>query len=105
MIELGSNDFMSFYISCVRAEKYVSEGVRWIYKGEGAGINTTFSQDLEPEYITIDDDDFTAYINLQVNANICNYAQKIEETKSISSQENMFSVSISKKFRNKNAFQ
>ena len=46
---------------------YVSRGVRWVWRGEGAGINNTFSQDLEPEYVTLDDAETKAYVALQVS--------------------------------------
>ncbi|XP_072174784.1 mesenchyme-specific cell surface glycoprotein-like [Diadema setosum] len=43
------------------AESYEERGVRYLYK------NTTFSQNLEPEYIAFSSDDRTAYISLQEN--------------------------------------
>ena len=48
-------------IYCFRADEYVSRGVRYIYR------ESTFSQDLEPEYIQISRDDTMAYIMLQVS--------------------------------------
>ncbi|XP_011675431.2 mesenchyme-specific cell surface glycoprotein isoform X2 [Strongylocentrotus purpuratus] len=44
-----------------RAAEYEAKGVRYSYK------NSTFSQNLEPEYVAISSDDSTAYIALQEN--------------------------------------
>nr|XP_006822392.1 PREDICTED: mesenchyme-specific cell surface glycoprotein-like [Saccoglossus kowalevskii] len=49
-----------------KADEYVANGVRWIYHGEGSGQMTTFSQDLEPESLTISEDEKTAYVVLQI---------------------------------------
>ena len=49
-----------------RADDYISRGVRWVWRGEGAGISNTFSQDLEPEYVALNKDESKAYISLQV---------------------------------------
>ncbi|XP_002739468.1 mesenchyme-specific cell surface glycoprotein-like [Saccoglossus kowalevskii] len=50
-----------------KADEYVANGVRWIYHGEGSGQMTTFSQDLEPESMTLSEDETTAYVVLQEN--------------------------------------
>ena len=49
-----------------RSSQYTARGVRWVYHGEGTSFNTTFSQDLEPEYLTLNADESVAYVVLQV---------------------------------------
>ena len=56
---------MLAYVS--RADEYIARGVRWVYRGEGANITTTLSQDLEPEYVTINGDESRAFITLEVS--------------------------------------
>ncbi|XP_022096908.1 uncharacterized protein LOC110982645 [Acanthaster planci] len=57
-------DFTSFN---ARASDYVARGVRWPYRGQLSENLTSFSQSLEPEYITINKDATKAYICLQEN--------------------------------------
>jgi hypothetical protein len=45
----------------------VRRGVRWAYHGERSGERTRFSQDIEPEWISLSPDEKTAYITLQEN--------------------------------------
>ncbi|XP_053390949.1 uncharacterized protein LOC128553792, partial [Mercenaria mercenaria] len=52
-------DFEKFNTRYTELEK---TGVRWIYKGD----NNTFSNDIEPEYISFNVDESKAYIALQV---------------------------------------
>lgn len=49
-----------------RAQDYLGRGVRWVWRGDGSGQINTFSQDLEPESVVINEDDTLAYIILQV---------------------------------------
>nr|UYM80485.1 shell protein 1 [Terebratalia transversa] len=49
-----------------RALEYKRRGVRWIYEGIPED-RTTFSQDLEPEYVTLSKDETKAYVVLQEN--------------------------------------
>nr|XP_054768930.1 mesenchyme-specific cell surface glycoprotein-like [Lytechinus pictus] len=63
-----------------RAAEYEARGVRYPFK------NSTFSQNLEPEYVAISSDDSTAYIALQENNAIAviNIAEeRIEEIYSL----------------------
>lgn len=47
--------------------EYLRNGVRYIFRGDqSANVETTFSKDLEPESVAIDQDDRYAYISLQV---------------------------------------
>lgn len=51
-----------------RVLEYVVKGVRYIFRGDtAAGIQSTFSQDLEPESVVIDNNGRYAYISLQEN--------------------------------------
>ena len=59
--------YLLWYVSSYRGEDYVAKGVRWPYRGEISSVPSTFSQNLEPEYITLNKDDTIAYIALQVN--------------------------------------
>nr|UYM80488.1 shell protein 2B [Novocrania anomala] len=61
---LKTADFRAFDS---RADEYVARGVRWVYRGQGTNNATRFSQDLEPEYITLSKDESMAYIALQEN--------------------------------------
>eukprot|EP00057_Strongylocentrotus_purpuratus_P018885 XP_011673359.1 PREDICTED: mesenchyme-specific cell surface glycoprotein [Strongylocentrotus purpuratus] len=50
-----------------RADDYVARGVRYSYRGQLDGVNHTFSQNLEPEYITYNYDDTKAFVALLKN--------------------------------------
>ncbi|CAG2224927.1 unnamed protein product [Mytilus edulis] len=51
-----------------RVNEYLRNGVRYIFRGDqSANVETTFSKDLEPESVAIDQDDRYAYISLQEN--------------------------------------
>ncbi|XP_052101359.1 mesenchyme-specific cell surface glycoprotein-like [Mytilus californianus] len=51
-----------------RVNEYIRNGVRYIFRGDqSANVETTFSKDLEPESVAIDQDDRYAYISLQEN--------------------------------------
>ncbi|XP_071946080.1 mesenchyme-specific cell surface glycoprotein-like [Antedon mediterranea] len=47
--------------------EYESKGVRIPYKGALSSGTTTFSQSMEPEYITLNSDESLAYVTLQEN--------------------------------------
>lgn len=48
-----------------RFDELAESGVRWIYRG--VNNSNTFSNDIEPEYITFNTDQSKAYISLQVS--------------------------------------
>ncbi|XP_062575707.1 mesenchyme-specific cell surface glycoprotein-like [Saccostrea cucullata] len=51
-----------------RVTDYINNGVRYVFRGDhSAGIVNTFSQDLEPESVTISNDDRFAFISCQRN--------------------------------------
>uniref|UniRef100_A0A8W8IAW7 Choice-of-anchor I domain-containing protein n=7 Tax=Magallana gigas TaxID=29159 RepID=A0A8W8IAW7_MAGGI len=51
-----------------RVVDYITNGVRYVFRGDhGAGIVNTFSQDLEPESVTISNDDRFAFVSCQRN--------------------------------------
>ncbi|XP_072036605.1 mesenchyme-specific cell surface glycoprotein-like [Amphiura filiformis] len=50
-----------------RADEYETKGIRRGYKGEISSMPSTFSQSLEPEYVTFNEDESKAYIALQEN--------------------------------------
>ncbi|KAK3096541.1 hypothetical protein FSP39_001143 [Pinctada imbricata] len=53
-----------------RSEEYVAKGVRYIYRGNhtiNPPIVNTFSRDLEPEAVTLSNDDRYAFISLMEN--------------------------------------
>ena len=51
-----------------RVNDYVNRGVRNVYKGQISTRNVpTFSQDLTPEYIVLNEEGTKAYVCLQVN--------------------------------------
>ncbi len=62
-----SNIHLNFTSFNTRALDYFARGVRWPYRGELSENPTTFSQSIEPEYITLNTDDTKAYICLQDN--------------------------------------
>ena len=45
-----------------RFQELAQTGVRWVYRGG----NTKFSDDLEPEYVTLNDDQTKAFVGFQV---------------------------------------
>lgn len=50
-----------------RVVDYITNGVRYVFRGDhGVGIVNTFSQDLEPESVTISNDDRFAFVSCQV---------------------------------------
>merc|ERR1712179_75067 len=58
-------DFTSFNN---RAQEFVNRGVRWVFRGDrDENLLNTFSQDLEPEDITISPDDRFAFISFKEN--------------------------------------
>uniref|UniRef100_A0A8W8IAW3 Choice-of-anchor I domain-containing protein n=3 Tax=Magallana gigas TaxID=29159 RepID=A0A8W8IAW3_MAGGI len=51
-----------------RVVDYITNGVRYVFRGDhGVGIVNTFSQDLEPESVTISNDDRFAFVSCQEN--------------------------------------
>ncbi|XP_062575708.1 mesenchyme-specific cell surface glycoprotein-like [Saccostrea cucullata] len=51
-----------------RVVDYINNGVRYVFRGDhSAGIVNTFSQDLEPESVTISNDDRFAFVSCQEN--------------------------------------
>ncbi|XP_061168866.1 mesenchyme-specific cell surface glycoprotein-like [Saccostrea echinata] len=51
-----------------RVTDYINNGVRYVFRGDhSAGIINTFSQDLEPESVTISNDDRFAFVSCQRN--------------------------------------
>ncbi|XP_077998497.1 mesenchyme-specific cell surface glycoprotein-like [Glandiceps talaboti] len=50
-----------------RTEEYVARGVRAPLMGQLTFVPSTFSQNMEPEYAALNEDDTTAYIVLQEN--------------------------------------
>ena len=74
-----------------RVVDYITNGVRYVFRGDhGAGIINTFSQDLEPESVTISNDDRFAFISCQVFIRVKNiFYFKCEQGKSISLFENV----------------
>ena len=58
-------------LSChCRAGEYVQKGVRWVCSGNTGDSNepiNTFSQDMEPEYVSMNEDDSIAFVVLQVS--------------------------------------
>ncbi|XP_078679646.1 mesenchyme-specific cell surface glycoprotein-like [Branchiostoma floridae x Branchiostoma belcheri] len=79
LIDFGSEDIGSVITPDVRTadfrkfdalgDFYESSGVRWLLKGLAASSNFTsnFYRTLEPEYITLNEDESKAYICLQTN--------------------------------------
>ncbi|CAH1230731.1 Hypp331 [Branchiostoma lanceolatum] len=50
-----------------RQHEYAARGVRWVYRGEEAGVPNRLSEELEPEYVTLSKDETKAYVGLQEN--------------------------------------
>ncbi|XP_077998577.1 mesenchyme-specific cell surface glycoprotein-like [Glandiceps talaboti] len=50
-----------------RTEEYIAKGVRAPLMGQLAFVTSTFSQNMEPEYAALNEDDTVAYIALQEN--------------------------------------
>nr|XP_034312879.1 mesenchyme-specific cell surface glycoprotein-like [Crassostrea gigas] len=69
---------------------YITKGVRYVFRGNhSAGIVNTFSQDLEPESVTISNDDRFAFVSCQRNNAILKidmFNQRIIELYSLGSK-------------------
>lgn len=50
-------------LSILRTEELVQKGLRFVYREN----NNTLSRDLEPEYITLNEEETMAYVCLQVS--------------------------------------
>jgi len=48
-------------------DDYRAIGVRYVFDGSAAGYEATFAQDIEPEVLTISDDNTLVYVGLQPN--------------------------------------
>ncbi len=61
------DDNILFFLPISREDEYVAKGIRIGYSGEISPMPSNFSQSLEPEYVTYNNDEAKAYIAIQVS--------------------------------------